>query len=180
MYVTLFDDVLPAPVPKRARRRRALKDGHQIFSRWPGKGHNEQLRWWLPGHGSINLGLYDPGLLVTVRRQVAAESGKHPATPLGLWAALRVVLAVMRDRGIEVPDVMPRYVERVEGGFIGRVRKGGILFETATFDTPETAHRVIEAQLAAAFPRKVKPEYVSLVDFILAAPVGPPGGERPD
>jgi hypothetical protein len=177
--VTLFDHLTTstAPVAKPARERRSARDGHLKYSRWPGRGFKQQLRVWLAGHGSINCGLYDPELLPIVRKRLLTECAKFASTPLGIWQALMLILDDFRERGIDVPDVLPRYVERGPSGFFGFVRKGGRIIETPTFDTPEAAHLAMEKRLAQEFPTRLRATCVTLADFLPLAPARAPEAE---
>jgi hypothetical protein len=166
MLATLFDHIPAAPSAPHIRRRRAPSGDHVRYSRYPGKGRKEQLRWWLKAHGSVNLGLYDREMLTTVRRKLLPLTSKYPLTPLGLWQALQVVLKELRAQGVVVPEVWPKYVERVDGGFMAHVTQRGERIECpGPYPTPEEAHAAILAELARVFPpRKVK-RYRTLFDF---------------
>jgi hypothetical protein len=85
------------------------------------KGYKYQLRWWLTGHGSVNCGLYDDlEAAELVRREVVVEMSRHPLTPLGLWQALQVVFARLKQRWRmwSPPRVLPMNVRaRPDGGY---------------------------------------------------------------
>lgn len=142
----------------RSRRRRAPFFDHVPYTRWPGKGHKLQLRWWLTGYGSVNLGMYEKELVVAVRRKLIPRTRHHPDTPLGLWAALTEVLAEFRRLGVDgLREVLPMYVRRrADGdGYRAEVSKGGRKFELpGPFMAPEDAHRAMVELLTQEFPKR--------------------------
>jgi hypothetical protein len=158
------------------RRRRAPAKSHVPFTRYPGKGYQQQIRWPLPGNISVNCGLYDPALAAVVRKKLLAEVRKYPRTPLGVWQALTVVLDRLKAAGVDVPEVMPKYVKaRPDGGFAASVRKGGRFLEVpGPYERPEEAHEAMVALLTREFPPAVKEtaepvpemgELVTLLDY---------------
>ena len=116
------------------------------------KGLKYQVRWWLSEHGSINCGLFDTEeAAAIVRAELAAETAKHPTTPLGLWTALQVVLARLKQRWPmwSPPRVTPKYVrQRADGLYFARVRVCGRVIELpGPYATPEAAHEAMVARL---------------------------------
>ena len=154
MLMTLFDQFEPPAPPERVRQRREPFGNHLKYTRYPGKGRKEQVRLWSSTHGSINCGLYERELAAVVRRKLIPETARHPATPVGVWHALCAVLEPLRRQGADVPDVLPKYVERRPGGgFLAFVRKGGREIECpGPFDTPEAAYEAMAARLEREFP----------------------------
>jgi len=141
----------PAPQPRRKLRERRHECGMYLRKV---KGDLYQVRPWVPGDGSVNCGLYDEATAGRVKRALILELRGHPATALGVWRALRAVLARMARTGADVPDVLPKWVERDgDGGFVGWVRKGGREVSAGPFDSPVRAHEAIREAIAREFPR---------------------------
>ncbi|MDY3558389.1 hypothetical protein R5W23_005482 [Gemmata sp. JC673] len=137
-----------------ARRRRAPHFDHVPYTRRV-KGSKLQIRWWLTGWGSLNLELYEPELAVVVRRKLIPRTRHRPDTPLGIWGALVEVLDEMRRAGVPgLPDVLPPYVRRADGGgFRALVRKGGRKLELpGPFTAPADAHHAMLELLRREFP----------------------------
>lgn len=175
---TLFDLLPPEAMPPPPPRVRLRERRHacELYIRKV-KGNLYQVRWWVEADGSVHCGLYDRDMASKVKRDLLRESARHPATALGIWAALRAVLGRLRDRGADVPDVLPKWVER--GAWVpparradgteeraghwlywGRVerreRRGGpkVLREVGPFDTAEAAHLALRA--AHPPPKRVR------------------------
>src|SRR5262245_42280130 len=172
MFATLFDHIPAPPAPPlRTRKRRAPSDSHVKYTRYPGKGRKEQVRFWVSGWGSVNCGLYDRDLAPIVKRKLVPLTRPprgEPLTPLFLWHALCTVLSDLAAKGADVPEVLPMYVERVEGGFAASVKKAGrVISCPVPFTRPEDAHNAILAKLAEEFPAPPRRELVTLLDYWL-------------
>jgi len=169
MLATLVDHLPEPPMPARIRlRERRHPCG--LFIRKV-KGYLYQLRWWLQGYGSINCGLYDEDDAELVRKELIPETGKHPATSLGIWQALMVVLDRLRHRkpGTHWPEVLPKWVRpHPDGGFFGRVKIAGKIVETPkTYRKAEDAHRAMAEMLGCGRAVEVEegPRWLTLLDL---------------
>lgn len=175
MLGTLFDHVPAPPPPPRVRLRERRHACRSSYLRYPGKGTRIQVRWWLGGHGSVNCGLYDcERTAELVRRELVKETARHPATPLGLWEALRSVLARLGDRAGEMTPPLPMFVKRAKnGGYEASVKRGGkLVMCPGPYDTPEAAHLAIVAVLnpPVAAPTPSPPKVrLTLADYLSAA-----------
>jgi hypothetical protein len=170
MLATLFDHLTPPPAPPKLRlRERRYECG---WYRRKVKGEKYQVRWWVEGCGSVNCGLYDEADAGRVYDELIHEVSRHPLTALGVWQALRVVLAKLKKRypSRDWPNVLPMYVRAAGEKFAAKVKKSGRVLECAgPFDSPEGAHLAIIALLAKEFPRSIpatKRTLVTLVDFL--------------
>lgn len=174
MRITLFDH-LPQPEAAVKLRLRERRHPCGLYIRKV-KGFKYQLRWWLQGHGSVNCGLYDETDAELVRRELVPETARHPATPLGLWQALQVVLKQLKKRFPEMPwpAVLPMWVRRhKDGGYCARVKvKRQVVEAPGPYKKPDDAHRALAELLGRAEVVETPvagPQRLTLLDLVTAA-----------